>query len=250
MLKKTLRKTLRKTLPCLLLAAGAILGPATAASAQQTLNFNFGYFAVLGADARTGAGCNGCADIDVLVANRDFLTFDINEFGGPTFGGEWLVPLGNFVEAGAGLGFTRRTVASVYTNYVQANGAEVDQDLRLRTVPVSFTARLLPLGQTSPVQPYIGGGLAVINWRYSETGEFIDFNTTNRAVFNQTYTASGNATGPVVLGGLRFAGNTFSAGGEVRYQKAEGTVGSNFAGSKIDLGGWTYQGTIGFRFGR
>lgn len=240
---------LKKITACLLVAAGAILGHAATASAQQTLNFNIGYFAVRGADARTGAGC-GCTNADVLVANRDFLTFDINDFGGPSIGGEWLVPLGGFFEAGAGVGFTRRTVASVYTNYVQANGAEVDQDLRLRTIPVTFTMRALPLGQTSPIQPYIGAGLAVVNYRYSESGEFIDFNQAGRPVFNNTYEASGSATGPVVLGGLRFAGNTFSAGGEVRYQKAEGTVGSDFAGTKIDLGGWTYQATFGYRFGR
>jgi hypothetical protein len=65
--------------------------------------------------------------------------------------------------------------------------------------------------------------------------------------------ATGNATGPVVLGGLRFAGDTVSAGGEVRFQKADADLGSNFAGlanPRIDLGGWTYQFNVGMRFGR
>jgi outer membrane protein W len=241
---------LNNTIACLLVAGGAVLSTAVPASAQQTLNLTLGYFAVRGEDARTGATCENCGtNVDVLVANRDFLTFDVKDFNGPTIGGEWLVPLGDFIEAGAGVAFTRRTVPSLYTNFTQSNNAEVEQSLRLRTVPVSFTMRFLPLGQTSPVQPYIGAGVSVINWRYSESGQFIDFND-NQSLFTDTFTATGNNAGPVVLGGLRFGGRTFSAGGEVRYQKAEGTVGDDFAGTKIDLGGWTYQGTIGVRFGR
>jgi outer membrane protein W len=241
---------LKKTMACLLVAGGAVLGTAATASAQQTLNFTVGEFAVRGESGRVGANCSSCGtSVDVLVADRDFLTFDVKDFNGPTVGGEWLVPLGQFIEGGAGVAFTSRTVPSVYTNYVQANGSEVDQDLRLRTIPVSFTLRLLPLGQTSPVQPYVGGGVSVSNWRYTESGNFIDFDN-NQAVFNDTFTAKGTATGPVVLGGLRFASRTFAVGGEVRYQKAEGTVGSDFAGTKLDLGGWTYQATAGIRFGR
>ena len=66
--------------------------------------------------------------------------------------------------------------------------------------------------------------------------------------------ASGSETGPIALGGIRFAGDTLSAGGfEVRYQSADAELGSEFAlvadEPRIDLGGWTYQFTIGFRFG-
>jgi hypothetical protein len=62
--------------------------------------------------------------------------------------------------------------------------------------------------------------------------------------------ADGNATGPIAFGGIRFAADTFSAGGEVRYSAAEADLPSEFLGSKIDLGGWTYAFTFGIRFGR
>jgi hypothetical protein len=245
---------LKKTIACVLLAGGAILSAASPAAAQQTLNLTGGYFMPLGADARVGADCSPSdttCDVDVLVANRDFLTFDIKDFNGGTVGAEWLVPIGEFVEAGAGISFSRRTVPSVYTLYIDRDGSEIEQELRLRIVPMAFTLRVLPLGQTSPVQPYFGAGLGIFNWRYSETGEFIDFNN-NQQTFQASYVADGNATGPVVLGGLRFAGEGLSAGGEVRYQRAKGDLepASDFAGSKIDLGGWTFQATVGVRFGR
>jgi hypothetical protein len=242
---------LKKMTVCLLLSGAAVLGAVDTASAQQTLNFNIGYFAVKGQDARVGADCDTCGrDVDVLLANHDFLTFDFKDFNGATIGGEWLVALGEYAEAGAGISFYRRTVPSVYTNYVNANGSEVDQDLRLRTIPIDLTLRLVPLGQRSPFQPYIGAGLGIVNWRYSEFGDFIDFSDPGRSIFPDEFVADGTSTGPVVLGGVRYADGGLSVGGEIRYRKAEGEVGSDFAGSKIDLGGWTYQATIGFRFGR
>ena len=223
--------------------AALILGAAAPAAAQQTLNFTFGYFAVQGEDARV--------EHDVLTDNRNFREFEISEFNTGSIGVEWLVPLGNYLEAGAGAAFSRRTVPSVYAEFIDQDGTEIDQESRMRLMPVAFTVRVLPLGQTSPVQPYIGGGLGVVAWRYSEFGEFVDFQRRN-AIFREQYVASGNAMGPVVLGGLRFAGDAMSGGFEVRYQKADAPLGDRFAtvdpDLRIDLGGWTYQLTAGFRF--
>lgn len=231
----------KRLIPVLLLVCtAAVLVPASA-SAQQTLNFSLGVFTPRGEDARVKD--------DVLNANRTFLFFDIKDFKSASIGGEWLVPLTEFFEGGAGLGFTRRTVPTVYTEFVDTDGSEIEQELRLRTVPVSFTVRALPLGQSNPFQPYFGVGLNVVNWRYSESGDFIDFNN-NREIFRASYVASGTATGPVALGGIRFGGETVTAGGEIRYTSANADLPNDFAGSKIDLGGWTYNFTLGFRFGR
>jgi hypothetical protein len=237
-------------LGCIALVAGAVLaGSARPALAQQTLNFSLGYFTVKGEDARVGG--------DILKTNRRAFVFDIPDFNSPTVGGEWLVPLGNYFEAGAGASFSRRTVPSVYADFVNSDKSEIEQDFRLRLVPVAFTVRVLPLGQSSGVQPYFGGGLGIINWRYSETGEFVDRSCVpgarTCAIFRDSFVASSSQTGPLAVAGLRFAGDTVSAGGEIRFQKADASLGSNFAGlsqPRIDLGGWTYQFTVGMRFGR
>jgi opacity protein-like surface antigen len=223
----------------LMLLSAALFASVVPAAAQQTLNFSVGYFTPRGEDARVEG--------DVLNANRNFLVFDVGDFAGASVGAEWLLPIGQYLEGGAGLSFSRRTVASVYEDFVDDDGTEIDQDLRLRLVPVSFTLRVLPLGQASPVQPYFGAGVGIFNWRYSEVGEFIDFGD-NRAIFRDQFVADGNRAGAVVLGGLRFAGESVSAGGEVRYHKAEADLDDRFAGSKIDLGGWVYNFTVGIRF--
>ena len=221
----------------------AVFACATSARAQdsglQTLNFTLGYFTPLGFDARDPD--------DVLNANSTYLLFDIKDFNGASVGGEWLVPFGRHVEGGIGVSFSRRTVPSIYLDFVDPNGTEVDQDLRLRLVPLAFTIRLIPTDPRSPVQPYIGAGVGIINWRYSESGEFIDFGAGN-VIFRDSYVKTGSKAGPVALGGIRFVGDTGSAGFEIRYQKALGDLDVNFAAPKIDLGGWTYNFTAGVRF--
>src|SRR5262245_30932737 len=95
---------------CVLVVCASIVISAQPALAQQTLNFSLGYFAVRGEDARVEG--------DVLLDNRDLLVFDVSDFNSATIGGEWLVPLGAYFEAGAGVAFSRRTVPSVYDDFV------------------------------------------------------------------------------------------------------------------------------------
>jgi hypothetical protein len=242
---------MKRTGFCVVLAAAAVLGlvdPAYAqrasglggATAPQTINFTFGVFVPKGEDSRV-------AD-DVLNVNREFLVFDIGDFKSATIGGEWLLPIGNFVEAGAGISFAQKTVPSVYAEFIDSDGSEIEQEIKLRQIPIAFTVRALPLGQQNPVQPYIGGGINVIRWKYTEDGDFIDFNEPEFPVFTETYEASGGKVAPVILGGVRYAGDAFTVGGEFRWQKADVDLNTDFAGSKLDLGGYTLQFTLGVRF--
>ena len=230
----------RRLIAVLAVACCSVMLDVHPARAQQTVNLSIGRFMVRGADARVEG--------DVLNANRNFLTFDVDEFNTWSVGGEWLFPVGNYIEGGAGIAFTRKTVPTVYTNLVNANGSEIEQELRLRTVPMAFTFRVLPLGQHTGFQPYLGGGVSLINWRYAETGQFVD--PRDNSIFNDSAAETGTAAGPVALGGIRFAGDAIASGFEIRYQKADADLPAPFAGTKIDLGGWSYLFTIGARFGK
>ena len=179
--------------------------------------------------------------------NSTFLLFDLDDFNGASVGGEWLFPFGRIVEGGIGVSYSSRTAFSVYADFEDPDGTEIDQDLTLRMVPLAFTVRLVPTGHRSPVQPYIGAGVGIINWRYSESGEFIDFGAGN-VIFRDTFVKSGSNVGPVVVGGIRFVGDSAAGGFEIKYQKATGDLDENFAAPKIDLGGWTYNFTVGVRF--
>jgi hypothetical protein len=221
----------------MLVVMAAVMTPAMA-SAQQSVNFTIGGFVPRGVDSRDSN--------DVLVKNLDFLAFNIKDFNGVTFGGEWLAGLGDLFEAGLGVGYYQRSTPAVYLNFVNANGTEIEQDLKLRVVPFTATIRFLPLGHHG-VEPYIGAGVGVFNWRYSESGQFL---ATDNSIFRDTFVGSGTSTGPVILGGVRVPVGAWGVGGEIRYQSAKGDLPADqdFSGSKIDLGGFTYNFMIHVRF--
>lgn len=225
-----------------LLCAGVLVGllaSAAPAAAQQSLTLSLGGFVPKGEDSRV--------DGDVLLENRTLLLFDFGDFNTGSINAEWLVPVGEFLEAGVGIGFTRRTVPTIYDDFVDRDGSEIEQELRLRIVPLSATARILPLGRRHAFQPYVGGGIAWLNWRYSEVGEFIDFR--DFSVFRARFVADGTNAGPVAVMGVRFLmGNHFALGGEFRYQKGEADLPDDFLGPKLDLGGAHYLATMQIRF--
>jgi hypothetical protein len=233
-----------------LAAAAAILAP-SAAHAQirqvstsdhtQAIGFTLGGFFPKGEDSRVTG--------DVLVRDLDDLVFNISDFKGGSVSGEWLFALGEFVEAGVGAGFYQRTVPSVYRSFTHDSGVEIEQDLKLRIFPVTATVRFLPIGHGS-VEPYIGAGIGAFNWRYSETGEFVD--TSDSSIFRATYKANGTAIGPVILAGIRAPiADVWDIGGEVQFQRASGDTKraeSGLLADKIDLGGFHALLTMHIRF--
>ena len=222
-----------------LATAAVCAGIARPAAAQQTLNLNIGYFAVRGEDSRI--------DDDVLLANLDVLSFEVSDFNNLTIGAEYLAGLGEYLEAGVGASFYTRTVPTVYRDLLRGDGTEIEQELKLRIIPLTGTIRVLPLGHSNPVQPYVGGGVALYNWRYVETGDFVDLSD---LIFNETFEATGHDVGPVFLAGIRGVSSQFVIGGEFRFQMGNGHVGTEngFFTDRIDLGGYTAQATIGVRF--
>jgi outer membrane protein W len=218
------------------------------ASAQQALSLSIGGFAPAPEDSRTTN--------DVLVNNlvQVPLVFNIGDFHSFAFGADYLVGFGNNFEAGLGVGFHQRSVPSVYEDVINSDGSEIEQTLKLRVIPFNATVRFLPLGRHSAVEPYVGVGVGVFTWRYSETGQWVD--RRDNSIFRDSFSGSGSTTGPMFLGGVRAPFGSWGLGGELRYQSAEGTLPTDqgFATDgrnnepKIDLGGFTYLFSVNFRF--
>jgi len=215
---------------------------ATPASAQvvHSVGFGAGWFTPRSVDARDKD--------DVLIEDQKSLVFDIKDFRGGLVFGEWNMTFSERVELSLGAGFYRRTVPSVYRDYVDNDRSEIEQDLRLQVVPLSAVVRFLPVGRAGQVQPYLGGGVAALRWRYSEIGEFIDFND-NFAVFRDRYIATGTTVVPVLLGGVRMPikGDIYALNAELRYQIGNGNLGKNtgLLTESIDLSGLNF--TLGFQ---
>jgi len=217
--------------------AAVLVGAPASAQIVQSVSVGMGLFFPRGFDSRNSA--------DTLVADliADVpLEFDIGQFKSGQFFGEWNIQFGNHLEVGAGVGYYRSQVLSAYRNRVS-----VAQVLHLQIVPVTGIARFFPFGTPSTVQPYVGAGISALQWRYSESGRFVD--TRDNSEFNGSFAATGSTIGRVFLGGLRVpVGSSMEAlTVEWRYQFGVGKTGglpAGFLGDKIDLSG----GTVNFGF--
>lgn len=226
-----------------LLASGAmVLACGGAASAQDVvIGGNIGAFLVKGEESRDRQ--------DVLRQNLSFLEFDLADFHGLSAGGDVSISVGSFIEVGAGLNFYQRTVPTVYSRFVDDDGTEIESDMKLRNIPLTLTAKVFPLTRDAGFQPYIGGGVQLNRWRYSEVGEFLDFSSGD--IFRDSFTDDGLEIGPVLLAGVRFpVGSQVLMGGEWRYSTAKAAVDPalGFFGDSVDLGGNTVLFTVAFKF--
>jgi opacity protein-like surface antigen len=227
----------------LMMAAGLTARPAEAsAQVVQSLNLSIGAFLPRGEESRVAN--------DVWLKDVPVYRFEVKDFTGAELSAEWNFAFGNRVEFGLGGAFYQRTVPTSYRDYTNPDHSEIESNFKLRTLPVSGVVRLMPFGDAGSFQPYIGGGVALVNWHYSEVGDFIDFND-NFNVYHARYVASGNKAGPVFLAGFRapVGGDVWAITLEGRYTRAEGDLNTNdFLGSKIDLGGTSLRFGVLLRF--
>jgi hypothetical protein len=226
------------------LLLAVVLGLAAPASAQvvQSVHFGFGAFVPKGFDSRVSG--------DVLV--EDLTTFNpqlfrIGDFKSGQVLGEWNLAFGHHIEVGAGVGYYKRTVPSIYADLVNDNGQEIEQRLGLRIIPATVLVRFLPFGKEWQVQPYLGVGASALAFRYTESGQFVD--GSDASIFQARYVATGTAFGPVVLAGVRLPirGDIYAVTLEARHQFGSGNTGGidkGFLNDKIDLGGTNV--TFGF----
>jgi opacity protein-like surface antigen len=221
--------------------AALLMGVTPVLAQDSVVGVNIGGYLVKGEDGRSRD--------DVLAQNLSFLLFDIDEFDGATVGGDYYLSIGSFIEVGGGVGFYQRTVPSIYADYVDEDGTEIDQDLKLRVIPVTAAVRFFPLSRDVGFQPYIGAGVAFNRWRYSETGEFLDFS--DGSIFRDNFVDEGTKAGPLFLGGVRFPiGSSALIGGEYRHTRAKVDLDPDlgFAGDTLDIGGNSFLFTVQFKF--
>lgn len=234
----------------------AVMAIATPASAQvvQSLQLGVGGFFPRNLDSRV-TGDVWVADLnqpDVVgfPGTTASLLFDPDSFHGWTIFGEWNLGLTPRFELGTGASFYSRTAHSRYRDLehgLRPSHPDIEQNLSLRITPISVVGRFLPFGRPSDFQPYVGGGFSLMNFRYTETGEFVDPETLE--VFGDQYKATGWAVGPIILAGVRIPikGDIYGLTFEGRYQWGAGDTGgaaAGFLGDKIDLGG----GALNFGF--
>ena len=193
------------------------------------MNLNIGGFAPKSEDGRTAN--------DVLVNDLTLnpaLAFNVSDFHTAVFGAEYLVGLWPALRSRP----RRRphqsnSVPSVYADFVNDDGSEIEQTLKLRDVPFSATIRFLPLGHNrGGIQPFFGAGASAFT-RGATARQAISSTTTVRSFATRKCRQRGRRPARWILGGVRVPIGKWGVGGELRWQSA---VGDLLAGQRLRHG--------------
>jgi len=170
-----------------------------------------------------------------------------NHFDGLYGGVEYSFNVAKKLEMGISIDGYGKTIPTVYRDFTRPDGSEIEQNLRLFTIPLGLSLRFLPRDRFATVQPYVTIGADVIFYQYEEFGDFIDFFSDNLDIRTDSFESDGAAFGGHAAVGLRIPiGHDFAITAEGRYQFAERKrMEEDFDQNIIDVNG--ASATIGIR---
>ena len=226
-------------LVALILAAG----PASAQSRGDGFLFNApaGTFTIRCGYDRARAGS------DIFSFVTDELTLNHGDFSAVTLAADIGVRISPRLQAVFGVGSSRTSTPSEFRNWVDNNNQPIQQTTDFVRVPLTASLKLYLAGPGRSIgrfawvparyAPYVGVGGGVMWYRFTQSGDFIDFSTTN--VFTDSFESSGfTPTGQGFVGTEATLTPRFAVTGELRYQWAKAALGRDFPGfSPIDLSG-------------
>jgi len=228
---------MRRAIGVLTLAALGVL-PATARAASL--------------DIRAG-GFFPRANSNLFDDSVELYTVSKRDFRGFTGGVELDAALTPNLELGFHVDGYSRSVDTSYRDFVHDDGREIQQTLKLRSIPVGVSLRLSPAGRGS-VSPYLAVGADLVVWRYEMFGDFVDFRAEDLPVISDAFESDGVAPGFHVAGGVRVKlSHDFSLVGEARYLAVPSDeMNKDFAQTrdrnKIDLSGVSALVGLSIRF--
>jgi hypothetical protein len=156
-------------------------------------------------------------------------SIDISQFDYWTFGGEWVFALGDHFDGSLGGLTTRRPSRRRLYNINAATGTEIFCRPEAPNRPVLGNGPGSCRSATMTMEPYIGGGVNVYYWRYSENGQFVDY---SNQPFGPCPPDIGCNLIPVLLRRHRGAVDRVSW----RCARASGSVATRFSKSGIRAG--------------
>jgi opacity protein-like surface antigen len=184
------------------------------------------------------------------------LSLNKSDFSGLTLGGEIAFALGSQVDLSVDVGYSRAQKGSDFRHFIDNNDLPIEQTTTFQRVPIMANLRfyLSPTGKTvgrlawipNKVVPWVGAGAGTMWYRFEQSGDFVDFQTSN--VFSSTFRSDGWTPAVQGMGGVDISITPLLAlRGEGRYVWAKAPLGHDFSGfNRIDLSG--VQGTLGLTF--
>ncbi|MEO8621948.1 MAG: outer membrane beta-barrel protein [bacterium] len=196
------------------------------------------------------------AKSDVFAQSIDLLTIDKSDFSGINVGAEIGFPVTSRLELSFDASYSHASKGSEFRHFIDNNDKPIEQTTTFDRVPLTGNVRfyLVPPGRTigklawipAKVVPWIGAGAGMMYYRFLQTGDFVDFQTTN--VFPSTFESSKWTSTVNGMGGTDITLSPHLAlRAEARYVWAKADLSRSFAGfDRIDLSG--VQGTLGLTY--
>lgn len=164
---------------------------------------------------------------------------DFRSLGG---GAEYEISMGDHFELGIHADGFGRNVQSSYVDFVTPSGREITQTLKLAVVPMGLSLRFLMTDPGSSFVPWVAAGPDLVYWRYEETGDFVDFETSD--IIADSFESHGTTPGAHVSAGARInVSDDVAVTAEGRYLWGGADMGHDFRGNRIDVTG--FAATIG-----
>lgn len=198
------------------------------------------------------------ADSDLYDMITQELTLSRSDFRAATVGGDFGILFASHFAAVASLEYARSTTRSESRDFIESNGDPIVQTTRLSQVPVTVTLRYYPrkMGETvgsfawvpTRLNPYLGAGVGILHYEFSQSGRFVDRNTLD--IFDANLKSSGMTDTEHVAAGMDISLTPrVFVNGEARYSWAGADLSGDFTGFQpIDLGGFRLLGGVYFRF--
>jgi hypothetical protein len=236
------------------------LATAWPAAAQDRPTPDFLFAEPRGAIGIRGSWVFARAGSEIFDFVRTHLTIDQGAFDAPGIATDVAIRVAPRIDVVGGFEFSQASTLSEYRAFVDNNRQPIEQTTRLRTANLSGSVRLAlaPRGTAvsrlawipSRVAPYAGAGGGMLWYQFTQTGDFIDVQSSNLAVFSDVLTSAGWTPSAHVFGGVdvRVHRRMFVAM-EGRYLWASATLQRQFQGfDPIDLTGLRVSAGINVLF--
>ncbi|HKA57092.1 MAG TPA: hypothetical protein VKD28_00630 [Gemmatimonadales bacterium] len=197
------------------------------------------------------------ANSDVFAFVTDQLTIDRLDFASATIGTSLAIRLSGLNDLVFDVGYSNISHGSEFRDWVDNNDQPIEQTTSLRRIPVTvglrqyITSRGRAIGQFAWIPSaralYVGVGGGMMEYKFSQVGDFIDFKTLN--VFHDEFVSQGWTPAAYGAAGLDIGLGTFTMlTTEVRYTWAKAPMSADFEGfNKIDLSGPSVTAGLTFR---
>ncbi len=204
------------------------------------------------------------AGVDHALAGSDIYTFVTrqltlkrNDFSSATFGTNFAFRMSPASDIVVDFSYARSSQGSEFRDWVDNNNQPIEQTTTLRRMPITLglrhylTSRGRAIGRFAWIPArralYIGVGGGMMEYKFGQSGDFIDFETLQ--VFHDEYTSQGwtptahaNAGLDIVLGSWTLLNL------EARYTWAQAPMSSDFHGfNQIDLSGLALTAGLSLR---